>query len=250
MVPSEYWRTSRQARYSFTFALPLLLLYEGLAAALSQSAFAGVRNGADVLLKMAFMALGGRSGIAVFGLLLLGVGVWVVWHDARKHPGPFKIRVLGLMLAESMVYAALFGTVASVLTALLLSGPLALLQTSAGAGGGAFGGLSFESQLVVSLGAGLYEELLFRVLLVSGLVGIGLALGWRRRAAVGVAVVVSALIFSGFHYLGPLGDPLTLPSFTYRFIAGLLLSGLYVARGFGITAWTHALYDVGLALFG
>jgi hypothetical protein len=250
MVLSEYWRTSRQARYSLTFALPLLLLYEGLAAALSQSAFAGVRNGADVLLKTAFVALGGRRGIAVFGLLLLGVGVWVVWRDARKHPGPFKMRVLALMLAESMMYAALFGTVVSVLTALLLSGPLALLQTGAGAGGGAFGGLSFESQLVVSLGAGLYEELLFRVLLVSGLVGIGLALGWRRWAAVGVAVVVSALIFSGFHYLGPLGDPLTLPSFTYRFIAGLLLSGLYVVRGFGITAWTHALYDVGLALLG
>jgi hypothetical protein len=65
---------------------------------------------------------------------------------------------------------------------------------------------------------------------------------------VGIAVIASAFIFSGFHYIGPLGDPLTLPSFTYRFVAGLLLSGLYVTRGFGITAWTHALYDVGLAL--
>jgi hypothetical protein len=43
---------------------------------------------------------------------------------------------------------------------------------------------------------------------------------------------------------------LTLPSFTFRFIAGLLLSGLYVARGFGIVAWTHALYDVGVTLLG
>ncbi len=250
MVLSEYWRTSRQARYSLTFALPLLLLYEGLAAAVSQSALAGVRNGADVLLKTAFVALGGRNGIAVFGLLLLGAGAWVVWRDARKHPGPFRPRFFGLMLVESIVYAALFGTVASVLTALLLSGPLVVLQASGGAGGTAFGGLSWEAQLVVSLGAGLYEELLFRVLLVSGLVGLGSVLGWRRQTAVGVAVIASALIFSGFHYLGPLGDPLTLPSFTYRFIAGLLLSGLYVTRGFGITAWTHALYDVGLALLG
>jgi membrane protease YdiL (CAAX protease family) len=103
---------------------------------------------------------------------------------------------------------------------------------------------------VISLGAGIYEELLFRVLLVSGLLAIGLRLKWRRPVAIGVAVVLSALIFSAFHYVGPYGDPLTLGSFTFRAIAGLLLSGLYVARGFGITAWTHALYDVGLALFG
>ena len=39
-----------------------------------------------------------------------------------------------------------------------------------------------------------------------------------------------------------------MPAFTFRAVAGLLLSGLYVARGFGIAAWTHALYDVALAL--
>ncbi len=31
-------------------------------------------------------------------------------------------------------------------------------------------------------------------------------------------------------------------------IAGVLFSGLYLLRGFGITAWTHALYDVLLAV--
>ncbi len=72
---------------------------------------------------------------------------------------------------------------------------------------------------------------------------------WRAWVAVTAAVVLSALIFSGFHYIGPYGDPLTAPTFTFRTIAGLLLSGLYVARGFGVAAWTHALYDVGLALF-
>jgi len=89
---------------------------------------------------------------------------------------------------------------------------------------------------------------LFRVLLVGALIALGVALGWRRPVAVGVAVVGSALIFSGFHYIGPLGDQLTLQSFTFRAVAGVVLSGLYVARGFGITAWTHALYDVGITL--
>src|SRR6185503_3428586 len=95
---------------------------------------------------------------------------------------------------------------------------------------------------------GIYEELLFRVLLVSGLVALGQALQWRRPVAVTVAVVVSAIIFSSFHYIGPYGDRLELSSFVFRMIAGMMFSVLYVARGFGITAWTHALYDVALAL--
>jgi hypothetical protein len=30
----------------------------------------------------------------------------------------------------------------------------------------------------------------------------------------------------------------------FRTIGGLFFSALYVLRGFGITAWTHALYDI------
>ena len=64
------------------------------------------------------------------------------------------------------------------------------------------------------------------------------------------ATVLGAVIFSAFHYIGPLGDTLELGSFTFRMVAGLLLSGLFLARGFGIAAWTHALYDVFLTLRG
>jgi hypothetical protein len=63
-----------------------------------------------------------------------------------------------------------------------------------------------------------------------------------------MAIVVGALVFSGFHYVGPYGDPFQVDSFTFRAIAGLLFSGLYLARGFGIAAWSHALYDVILAV--
>jgi hypothetical protein len=104
-------------------------------------------------------------------------------------------------------------------------------------------------QLMISLGAGIYEELLFRVVLVSGLAWLATRLfGWRRSGANIFAVVLGALIFSAFHYLGPYGERLALDSFTFRTVAGLLFSGLYVLRGFGITAWTHALYDVFLAV--
>ncbi len=246
MSPREYWKSSRQPRYSVLFALPLWLLYEALAAAISGSAFAGVRNGADVLLKTLFVALGGRTGVFAFGLLLFLLGAWIVWRDRRQHPGKLNPRMFGWMFAESIVYAMLLGGVVSALTALLLSGPLYTVQAAQPV----TREITLSTQLVISLGAGLYEELLFRVLLVWALVTIGLKLDWSRPIAIGVGVVGSALIFSGFHYIGPLGDQLTLPSFTFRFIAGLLLSGLYVARGFGIVAWTHALYDVWVTLLG
>jgi hypothetical protein len=44
--------------------------------------------------------------------------------------------------------------------------------------------------------------------------------------------------------VGPFGDRLEVGSFVFRTVAGLAFSGLYVTRGFGITAWTHALYDI------
>jgi hypothetical protein len=59
-----------------------------------------------------------------------------------------------------------------------------------------------------------------------------------------VATLLGALVFSIFHYIGPYGDRLQLASFAFRAIAGVLFSGLYLTRGFGITAWTHAMYDV------
>jgi hypothetical protein len=244
MTPREYFRAPRELRYSLLFALPLLVLYEGLSALLSQSAFAGVRNGADVLLKSLFVGLGGRAGLALFGVMLLGVGAWLVWRDQRARDGKLDSQVFLGMLGESIVYAAVFGQVTAVLTATLLRGaPLAMMTQEP------LGALPLGTQLVVSLGAGIYEELLFRVLLVSGLLWVFKRMKWRTWVAVTAAVVLSALIFSGFHYIGPYGDPLTAPTFTFRAIAGLLLSGLYVARGFGVAAWTHALYDVGLALF-
>jgi membrane protease YdiL (CAAX protease family) len=102
---------------------------------------------------------------------------------------------------------------------------------------------------MISLGAGIYEELLFRVLLVGALVWLGTAvLRWRKGAAAAFATIVGALVFSAFHYVGPYGDPLELSSITFRALAGLVFSAMYLARGFGITAWTHALYDVMLTV--
>jgi len=240
-MASTYWRDTRAPRYSLLFAVPLLVLYEFLARMLSGEE--GVRNGADVLLKSLFILLGGRHGLTAFAVVLLGTGIVLVVRDWRKSGPPRAGYFIG-MLGESVVYAALFGGVTSTLTGLLLNGPrtLAIVQGTA---------LSVPTEIMVSLGAGIYEELLFRVVLVSALAKLALVgFGWRPWASGSFATVLGALIFSAFHYIGPLGDTLQLGSFVFRMVAGLLLSGLFLLRGFGVAAWTHALYDVFLALRG
>jgi len=248
MPISNYWRVAREPRYSLTFALPLLVAYEVLAFLLSGQDLAGVRNGADVLLKQAFVAFGGRHGLILFGALLLGGGAWMVvrdWSTKRVEAWVFPV-----MLLESVLYALAFGLVTGALTSLLLPG-LTLIAPATDLSIQAPLSWSLATQLMISLGAGIYEELLFRVLLVSGLALFGrLVLAWSRTASGIFAVVVGALIFSAFHYIGPYGDSYQLTSFTFRAVAGVLFSGLYLLRGFGVTAWTHALYDVLLAVSG
>jgi hypothetical protein len=241
--PGSYWQTSRAPRYSLLFALPLLLLYEALAAALDPAGVA-VRNGADVVLRGAAGVVAGSRGGLVLGVLLVGGSLWLVWRDLRRHRGGLRAAVFGAMMLESVVLALGFGLVVSVVTTQLL-GSLGALALNAG------GALGWWTQLMVSLGAGLYEELLFRVLLAGGLAwALRAGLGWRPAVAGGTAVLVSALVFSAFHYVGPYGDTLQLTSFVFRAVAGIFFSALYVTRGFGITAWTHALYDVFLLVLG
>ena len=66
----------------------------------------------------------------------------------------------------------------------------------------------------------------------------------RHRAL----AILAALLFSAFHYIGPYGDAWALQSFLFRALAGLAFSVLFLVRGFGVTAWTHALYDIFLFL--
>lgn len=236
----DYLNRSRAARYSILFALPLLVLYEAGSLLLNGSPIAGVRNGADVMLKAVFVGLGGNNGLLVFDGLLLGTGAVLVWRDLGRSHGGLEGRTFAIMWLESALYAAVFGAVVGTLTSLLLGMPR-LLDVG--------GGLDLPTRLVTSLGAGIYEELLFRVILTGGLLALLTGVfAVRKGAAAPLAVVLSALVFSAFHYVGSLGDTFTVQSFTFRAIAGLAFSGLYVTRGLGITAWTHALYDIGITL--
>ena len=235
-----YWTRSRSHRYSLLFALPLLLLYELLEAVSPVRAQGGViRNGADVVLTSLFTFLLGTRGPLVFMALVIGVSLWLIRRD--RSTGPLRSGIFAAMIGESVVLALVFGLVVGTVTMRVL-GPLHAL-----AAGGGLDGTILE-RLTLSIGAGLYEELLFRVVIVALLANGFRLLGISRVASGVVATVLGALLFSAFHYIGPLGEPLKLESFVFRAIAGLAFSALYLLRGFGITAWTHALYDVAVLL--
>jgi len=101
-----------------------------------------------------------------------------------------------------------------------------------------------HAPLCLALGAGAYEELLFRLLLIGGgALLLGKVFLWGRQASVGVMLVISSLLFAAAHHVGPLGEPFESYSFLYRAVCGLLLGVVFLTRGLGVAAWTHAVYN-------
>ncbi|HSD31109.1 MAG TPA: CPBP family intramembrane glutamic endopeptidase [Gemmatimonadales bacterium] len=237
-----YWRDSRAPRYSLLFALPLFLLYQILEAMAPAAPGGGLRNGADVILQTLFVHLAGSRGPLLFLICLVAAGLWLVVRDVRSHERDLRPGLFALMLVEASLLAVVFGTVVSLITTQIMHVTASLRPAQ-------LAQLGLGTRVMLSLGAGLYEELLFRVLLVGGLAWMGRRLlGFRPLVAGLWAALLGALVFAWFHYIGPYGDRWEPYSFVFRTIAGLALSALFLLRGFGITAWTHALYDLLLLL--
>ncbi len=232
----DYLRFSRTATYSFLIALPLLVAYHTLILLANGGGPMQVRIGAEIWITR-LLAWFGATGMLALGVAVLLVGIGVFIAERKKHI-PIRRKYFGWMIAESAVYAVvlalLIGWVVGVLFAFA---PVPLVQ--------AVGQPSGLMALALSLGAGIYEELVFRVLLVGGLfLALHRLTAWERGRAYVVAAVVGALVFSAVHYIGAFGDPFLLSSFTFRFLFGLALNALFLIRGFGIAAWAHAIYDV------
>ena len=224
-----YHRYTRSATYGVWSALPLFVLYEAMIVAVNTGTSAPVRIGAEVWLKELLAMTGVRGGLLLLSIAVLaGIAAYVVDRDRRI---PLRGRYFVGLLLESVVYA--------VVVAMLVSNLVALLFAAAPPPEG-----DLWTQLALSIGAGLYEELFFRVLLVGGLALLLRPLFETAAAGYLLAALLGAALFSLAHYVGPLGDPFELPSFTFRFAFGLALNGLFLWRGFGVAAWTHALYDV------
>ncbi|WP_437713089.1 CPBP family glutamic-type intramembrane protease [Sorangium sp. So ce327] len=207
--------------------MPIFVLYHlGVA-------FLPIRNAADpVTAELRALA---KHSLPLYAGLTVAVGaafVLVLSILGRGHA--LQTRRFALLAVEGALYAILMRFAGAYVVGSLRLGPPAASN-------------DIFTGVVMSLGAGFYEEIAFRV----GLYGLG-ALGIKFFFGKGVQgvvlmvgwAVVAAAVFSGWHYVGSLGDPWNLPSFVFRMVCGLVLTAIYVFRGFAPAVWTHALYDV------
>lgn len=235
----SYSQLSRTPLTSLVFTLPLVLAYEGGVLLLGRSS---PRNGADVWLRHLLDALGFGQYFLLPLLTVVGLLAWqYLAHDRWR----VSLAALPGMAAECVLWAVVLVGVGRLQQSLWpFREPLLqweLLQVHAQDG---FGWHTVLARLVGFCGAGLYEEILFRLLMLPIAVWAFERLGCSTLAAGFWAVLLSSLLFSAAHYIGPLGDSFMLYSFTFRAVAGLFFALLFLLRGFGIAAGTHFFYDL------
>src|SRR5918998_58870 len=124
-VQPTYFQLSRSPHYSLVFAIPLLMAYEGFALFLNHSDLYGIRNSADVFLKL-FLAYMGIHGFFGFGAaMVVAIALLRIAGEGPRFAA-LRFGVLVWMLAESLVYSLVFGGVVSAITRMLLAQPFPL----------------------------------------------------------------------------------------------------------------------------
>lgn len=233
---AAYLDSSRNLFNSMILVLPLFILYQ-----VGVLATGGVRNGVDFVTDLMWAAADGSLGT----YLLINLGILAAFVGgifALRKQGTFQPKLFPWVVAESTAYAMLLGSAVVLLMSSL--GLDVLLSTG---GGGDYG---IFTSIILSLGAGIYEETVFRLILMGGM--FYAAAHWMklpRWLAAVAALVLSSFIFSAIHYVGPLADAFTLGSFIFRFFAGILLAGIFYLRGFAVAVYTHAIYDIIVMVF-
>ena len=209
---------------SLVLSLPLFVVYHvGIL-------FTRGRNGVDFVTNV-FTSLARHSTplyLGVVALVAVGIVVTAITLGRKQRVAPAAFVPL---LLESAVWAVLLTVVVGSATARIFGAQIGPQD------------LGPVDQLVLSCGAGVHEELVFRVALFGG--GTAILKRWPLFPAVlamPVALVVSSVLFSLVHYLG--GEPFRLVSFVFRFLMGVGLALIYRYRGYAVASWSHALYDV------
>jgi membrane protease YdiL (CAAX protease family) len=221
---------------SVMLVFPLFLIYQVGVLALPQ-----VGNGADLLTGQILRLLHGQPG----AYLLVNVALlitFVLLMILLRRKNEFHPRMFVPVLLESALYAASMGTlIVFVMRDILHVSPN--LQIAAG-DPPAVSAAGPLAKLVLACGAGVHEELLFRLMMIPALIWLGnKVIGMSRGFAVLVAFVVSAVLFSAAHHIVG-GEPWHVWPFLYRFFCGLIFAMLFQWRGFAVGVYTHTLYDV------
>jgi hypothetical protein len=220
LAPSTAWT-------DLGLTLPVFVLYHlGVI-------FLPVRNAADLVTQeLVDLAQQSRLSYLAFTVGFGAFFVAVLLVVGRRQV--FRWQNFALLALEGVLYAVAMRLVAAAVVGRLYLG-LGLERHFAG--------------LVMSLGAGLYEEIAFRVLLFGvGLRCLRLLLGtlpvWKRWLVGASWALLSALLFSAWHHLGAFADTFDGRIFVFRTVCGLVYTSIYVLRGFAPVVWTHVVYDL------
>jgi hypothetical protein len=226
------------------FVLPLLIVYEVGVMLLGGPNPETVRNGADHWLRCGLGALGLSVAWLPPAILVAGFVVWVTQRTYDR-PGDLLGTLSGMAL-ESVVFALGLFAISRALAPLLLQAGVELSVTNPADMDPPQLAAAEPAlrQVVTYLGAGIYEEALFRLGLFSALVFVLQAADLPRAASVLLAGLASAALFSAAHHIGPYGQTYTNYLFLFRLLAGLYFALLFQIRGFGIAVGAHACYNV------
>jgi hypothetical protein len=225
-----YWKYSKSPFYSLLFTLPMLIGYEIMIFTLNHSDVLGMRNGADIIFRQFFAVFHIYGFYFVGFLVLIALIVAYYFHTRQNIKEPFNFRFFIIMFLESLGYSLLMFLFVNKIGKYLLATGVSLGK---------------RESFVLALGAGVYEEFIFRVVLISGfLFFLRDILKLGSIASAVIAIFAASVIFSLFHYLGHYGEVFEVSSFLIRLGAGIFLSLVYVLRGYGITAYTHTFYDL------
>ena len=238
----NYWNDARRPLSCLLFLIPWIAVYEAGILMLADSDPERIRNGADYWMRSLLM----HAGLGQILLLpLLVVAVFLTWHVVRKHPWQLRLDTQLGMLAESILLAVALVIVGQVHQLLFVN-----LQTDVGdprlltlATGNLTRAVSF-------IGAGVYEEVMFRLCLVPIAFYAFKLLEFPPKWAAVMAAGSTAFVFALAHHVGPSADVFNLFTFSFRAAAGMFFAGIFFLRGFGITVGCHAAYDllVGIVL--
>ena len=222
----EYLEFSRSWAAGLIFILPLLLLYEFGALFLGEGHVAAAQWA-----YIPFALLGPRGRLIFnFAVILVFLGAAISLARSRRVlPGAFPI-----MFLEGFIYALILGPLIAATTGLYMSLDIGGATVSA-----------IEPRIIISAaGAGVYEELIFRGLLIGGMYHALTRLVKMQPVVAGViSILTSAVLFSALHFIAPNGD-FNAYAFVFRIFAAIALMAIFVFRGIGVTCYTHAIYNV------
>ena len=217
---------------SLVLVFPLFLIYQiGVLFTLP------VLNGADFLTVFLFRNLGLSKGAYLAYTVVVAVAFAIAVVLLRRKQR-FDPRLIVPVFVESAIYALTMGS-------LIVFVMTKVLHVSPRLAGGMIAEQGLGTRFVMSLGAGVWEETVFRLGIMTGIaVLLERVLGLGRWVAVAVGLLASAVLFSAMHHIPPYGDPLHIGVFTFRVLAGCFFGLIYWTRGFAIAVYTHALYDI------